>query len=68
MEKQIKICSVSGFTSMLGGKWKLIIIDRLRKREVLRFGFLAASIDVNPDTEHILNCFSISYIRITTLK
>ena len=45
MEKQIKICSVSGFTSMLGGKWKLIIIDRLRKREALRFGFLAASID-----------------------
>ena len=44
MEKQIKICSVSGFTSMLGGKWKLIIIDRLRKRETLRFGFLAASI------------------------
>ncbi|MBC8398021.1 MAG: helix-turn-helix transcriptional regulator [Flavobacteriales bacterium] len=45
MEKKIKICAVSGFTSMLGGKWKLIIIDRLRKRKVLRFGFLAASID-----------------------
>ena len=40
-----KQCPVSEFTSMLGGKWKLVIIDRLRKKEFIRFGFLAASID-----------------------
>ena len=39
------ICPVANFTSMLGGKWKLIIIDRLRKKESIRFGFLAASIN-----------------------
>ena len=40
-----KVCPVSEFTSMVGGKWKLVIIDRLRKKESIRFGFLAASID-----------------------
>ena len=40
-----KVCPVSEFTSMVGGKWKLVIIDRLRKKEFIRFGFLAASID-----------------------
>ena len=29
---------------MLGGKWKLIIIDTLKKKGVVRFGQLAASI------------------------
>ena len=40
-----KVCPVSEFTSMVGGKWKLVIIDRLRKKESIRFGFLAESID-----------------------
>ena len=39
-----KSCSVSEFTEMLGGKWKLIIISRLRSRGKMRFGQLAASI------------------------
>ena len=30
---------------MVGGKCKLVIIDRLRKKESIRFGFLGASID-----------------------
>tara|TARA_Y100000022_G_scaffold130345_1_gene112953 strand:- start:465 stop:773 length:309 start_codon:yes stop_codon:yes gene_type:complete len=45
MKNNNKICPVANFTSMLGGKWKLIIIDRLRKKESIRFGFLAASIN-----------------------
>ena len=45
MDKTDKACPVSDFTSMLGGKWKLVIIGRLRNKEALRFGFLAASID-----------------------
>lgn len=45
MDKTYKACPVSDFTSMLGGKWKLVIIGRLRNKEALRFGFLAASID-----------------------
>ncbi len=45
MDKQNKTCPVSSFTSMLGGKWKLVIIGRLRNKDSLRFGFLAASID-----------------------
>ena len=36
--------SVSKFTEMLGGKWKLIIIDNLRKKKKVRFGQLAALI------------------------
>jgi DNA-binding HxlR family transcriptional regulator len=43
IEKNI-LCPVSKFTEMLGGKWKLIIIDTLRKKGVVRFGQLAASI------------------------
>ena len=38
------ICPVSKFTEMLGGKWKLIIIDNLRKKKKVSFGQLAASI------------------------
>ena len=38
------ICPVSKFTEMLGGKWKLIIVDNIRKRGAVRFGQLAASI------------------------
>lgn len=38
------ICPVSKFTDMLGGKWKLIIVDNIRKRGAVRFGQLAASI------------------------
>ncbi|MDC0342030.1 helix-turn-helix transcriptional regulator [Flavobacteriaceae bacterium] len=37
-------CPVSMFTEMLGGKWKLIIINIIIKRGVIRFGQLAASI------------------------
>ena len=37
-------CYVSQFNKMVGGKWKLLIIERLRKRDVMRFGQLAASI------------------------
>ena len=43
IEKNI-LCPVSKFSEMLGGKWKLIIIDTLRKKGVVRFGQLAASI------------------------
>ena len=32
------ICPVSKFTEMLGGKWKLIIIDNLRKKNCRRSG------------------------------
>ena len=42
--KEGLICPVSKFTEMLGGKWKLIIIDNLRKKKKVRFGQLAASI------------------------
>ena len=41
-----KSCPVSEFTEMLGGKWKLIIISRLRSRGKMRFGQIAASIPV----------------------
>lgn len=37
-------CYVSQFNKMVGGKWKLLIIERLRQRDVMRFGQLAASI------------------------
>ena len=37
-------CYVSQFNKMVGGKWKLLIIERLRKRDVMRFGQLAAAI------------------------
>ena len=44
-QKDNKImCPVSKFTEMLGGKWKLIIVDNIRKRGTVRFGQLAASI------------------------
>ena len=39
-----KSCPVSEFTEMLGGKWKLIIISRLRSRGKMRFGQIAATI------------------------
>jgi DNA-binding HxlR family transcriptional regulator len=38
------ICPVTSFTEMLGGKWKLIIINIIRTRDVIRFGQLAAAI------------------------
>ena len=43
-EKTHKKCPVSSFTDMLGGKWKLIIISRLRNKDKMRFGQIAASI------------------------
>ena len=30
------ICPVSKFTEMLGGKWKLIIVDNIRKRDDIK--------------------------------
>jgi len=39
MEK-IKICPVSTFTKMLGGKWKLIIINTIHKNNKLCLGKL----------------------------
>ncbi len=38
------ICPVMSFTEMFGGKWKLIIINTIRTRGVIRFGQLAISI------------------------
>ena len=38
------ICQVTSFTDMLGGKWKLIIINIIRTRGVIRFGQLAVAI------------------------
>ena len=38
------ICQVTSFTEMLGGKWKLIIINIVRTRGIIRFGQLAAAI------------------------
>jgi len=38
------ICPVVSFTEMLGGKWKLIIINTIRNWGVIRFGQLASSI------------------------
>ena len=43
-EKIHQNCPVSKFTDMLGGKWKLIIISKLRNRDRMRFGQLAVSI------------------------
>tara|TARA_B110000003_G_scaffold246987_1_gene257819 strand:- start:55 stop:363 length:309 start_codon:yes stop_codon:yes gene_type:complete len=39
-----ELCPVESFTEMLGGKWKLIIINTIRKKGVVRFGQLATSI------------------------
>ena len=39
-----ELCPVESFTEMLGGKWKLLIINTIRKKGVVRFGQLAASI------------------------
>jgi len=38
------LCPVTSFTEMLGGKWKLIIINIIRTRGVIRLGQLAAAI------------------------
>jgi len=43
MEK-INTCPVSNFTIILGGKWKLPIINTVRKADKIRFGKLHASI------------------------
>ena len=42
-----KSCPVSKFTEMLGGKWKLIIISKLRSRGKMRFGQIALKILTN---------------------
>ena len=39
-----ELCPVESFTEMLGGKWKLLIINTIRKKVVVRFGQLATSI------------------------
>ena len=39
-----ELCPVEYFTEILGGKWKLLIINTIRKKGVVRFGQLAASI------------------------
>jgi DNA-binding HxlR family transcriptional regulator len=39
-----ELCPVESFTEMLGGKWKLLIINTIRKKGVVRFGQLATSI------------------------
>ena len=39
-----ELCPVEYFTEMLGGKWKLLIINTIRKKGVVRFGQLATSI------------------------
>jgi|TARA_B110000503_G_scaffold85096_1_gene129433 DNA-binding HxlR family transcriptional regulator len=37
-------CPVTTFTDMLGGKWKLVIINIIRTRGVIRFGQIAVAI------------------------
>ena len=37
-------CPVTTFTGMLGGKWKLVIINIIRTRGVIRFGQIAVAI------------------------
>ena len=44
--KKTNACPVSSFTIMLGGKWKLPIINTIRKTNKIRFGKLHASIPV----------------------
>jgi len=39
-----ELCPVESFTEMLGGKWKLLIINTIRKKGVVRFGQLVTSI------------------------
>ena len=39
-----ELCPVESFTEMLGGKWKLLIINTIRKKGIARFGQLATSI------------------------
>ena len=39
-----ELCPVESFTEMLGGKWKLLIINTIRNKGVVRFGQLATSI------------------------
>lgn len=39
-----ELCPVESFTEMLGGKWKLLIINTIRKKGIVRFGQLATSI------------------------
>ena len=42
--KKLITCPVSDFTIMLGGKWKLPIINTIRKTDKIRFGKLHALI------------------------
>ena len=44
VEEMVDACPVSKFTSLLGGKWKLIILNRLRERGKMLFGLLFATI------------------------
>ena len=37
---ETKLCPVTKFTQIMGGKWKLRIINAIRKHEKLRFGKL----------------------------
>ena len=39
-----ELCPVESFTEMLGGKWKLLIINTIRKKGIVRFGQLATLI------------------------
>ena len=43
-EEMVETCAVSKFTQVLGGKWKLFILSRLREIGKMRFGQLAATI------------------------
>jgi len=38
-------CTVLNFTEQLGGKWKLPIINAIRKKEILRFGKIHQIVD-----------------------
>ena len=38
-------CTVLNFTEQLGGKWKLPIINAIRKNEILRFGKIHQIVD-----------------------
>ena len=44
--ENLNACPVSNFTIMLGGKWKLPIINTIRKTDNVRFGKLHNSIPV----------------------
>ena len=49
---ETKLCPVTKFTQIMGGKWKLRIINAIRKHEKLRFGKLHAL--VSPISRKVL--------------